>query len=117
MSFIIIKSQADKLISQEIHKSYQTICVTINENISFVIGINYILHNIVNGYPLLVVRRMCKKVFGFWPIPFLINMLTALKGSQFYFLLLLQLVLCLEAALKRFTSIIHSADYIFHLVL
>ena len=27
---------------------------------------------------------MSKKVFGVWPIPFL-NMLTALKGSQFYF--------------------------------
>ena len=36
-----------------------------------------------------------------WPIPFLINMFTALKGSQFYFyLLLLQLVLCHVAALK-----------------
>ena len=36
-----------------------------------------------------------------WPTPFLINMLTALKGSLFYFyLLLLQLVLCRVAALK-----------------
>ena len=36
-----------------------------------------------------------------WPITFLIDMLTALKGSQFdFYLLLLQLVLCRVAALK-----------------
>ena len=36
-----------------------------------------------------------------WPIPFLINMFTAPVGPQFYFyLLLLQLVLCCVAALK-----------------
>ena len=38
--------------------------------------------------------------------PFFINMLTSLKGSQFY-LLLLQLVLCRVVAHR------HSADYIF----
>ena len=36
-----------------------------------------------------------------WPIPILINVFAAFKGSQFYFcLLLLQLVLCRVAALK-----------------
>ena len=50
--------------------------------------------------------------------PFLIIMFTALKGSKFYFyLLLLQLVLCLVAALKVSPYIIYSADYIFLLVL
>ena len=34
--FLIMRRQADKLISLEIDKSYKTICVTINENISSV---------------------------------------------------------------------------------
>ena len=51
-----------------------------------------------------------------WPIPFLINMLNALKVSRFYsYLLLLQLVLCRVAVLKSLP--LHSADYIFLSVL
>ena len=45
----------------------------------------------------------CAAAIAVWPISFLINMLTVLKGSQFFFfcyLLLLQLVLCRMAALK-----------------
>ena len=42
---------------------------------------------------------------------------SALKGSQFFYLLLLQLGLFRVAALKVSPYIIHSADYIFLLVL
>ena len=49
---------------------------------------------------------------------FLIKIIAALKGSQFsLYLLLLQLVLCLVAAVKVSLYIIHCADCIFLLVL
>ena len=49
-------------------------------------------------------------VIAVWPIPFHINMLTALKGPQLYFiffLLSLQLVLCRVAELKLKKSPAH----------
>ena len=58
--FLIMRRQADKFISQEIDKSYRTICVTINENISSVNGINDILHNIFNGCSTIIIPNLTK---------------------------------------------------------
>ena len=56
-------------------------------------------------------KRICYSV---WSTLFLLNVFTALEG---FYLLSLQLVLCCVVALKVAPHIVHSAIYVFLLVL